>query len=89
MTIDEIEKLLTKHLAVINGEIGLKKLLAGFFNEYGLLCDFTMLHSILESLEKRDRIDIIRTPATSSTGKPTTFWTEKGAQRISIRRKQS
>jgi hypothetical protein len=89
MTIDEIEKLLTDYLTGIDGEVGFKKLLAGFLNEHGLLCDFNMLHSILENLGRRNRIDIIRTPATTSTGKPTVFWTEKGAQRVSIRRKQA
>lgn len=89
MTIDQIGKLLVDYLAGVEGEVGLKKLLAGFINEYGLLCEFSMLHSILGDLGQRGVIDIIRTPAITETGKPTVFWTEKGAQRVSIRRKQS
>lgn len=88
ITIDQIEKLLSGYLAVIDGEVGLKKLLAGFINEYGLLCEFSMLHSSLENMKQHGIIEIIRTPATTPTGKPSAFWEEKGKNRITIRRKQ-
>lgn len=89
MSIDEIKKLLIEHLTPVTGDIGLKKLLSGFVNEYGLLCDFKMLHSILGNLQQCNIIDIIRIPATTSTGKPSTFWEEKGSQQVTIRRKQA
>lgn len=88
ITIDEIGKLLSGYLNKVDEEVGLKKFLAGFINEYGLLCEFSKLHSILGDMEQRGRLEIIRTPATTSSGKPTAFWTEKGTQRVSIRRKQ-
>lgn len=89
ITTDEIGKLLAGYLAGINGEVGLKKLLAGFVNEHGLLCEFATLHSILGNMRQRGSIEVIRTPAVTLTGNPTAFWTEKGAQRVSIRRKQA
>ena len=89
MTIDEIEKLFANYLAGISNDIGLKKLLAGFVNEHGLLCDFSMLHSILEGLKQRGTVDIIRTPSTTPTGKPSVFWDEKKDRQITIRKKQS
>lgn len=88
MTIDEISKLLTNYLAGLEGEVGLKKLLAGFINEHGILCEFSMLHSILEGLGHRGVIDIVRTPAMTETGKPSTFWGEKGGRRVTIKRRQ-
>lgn len=89
MTIDEIKKLLLSHLSNVGNDIGLKKLLAGFLNNHGLLCDFKMLHGSLEEFKKRGVIDIVRTPATTPSGKPSTFWEEKGKQRITIRRIQA
>lgn len=87
--IDEIRKLLAGYLAGVDGEVGLKKLLAGFINEHGLLCEFNTLHLILGDMGQRGDIEIIRTPAMTLKGKPTVFWTEKGNQRVSIRRKQA
>lgn len=88
MSIQQIEELLINYLANIDGDIRLKKLLAGFVNENGLLCDFSMLHSILAILKQRGVIDIIRTPAVTSTGKASSFWEEKGDKQIVIRRSQ-
>lgn len=89
MPIGEVKKLLVTYLATVKEEIGIKKLLAGFYSEHSLLCNFKMLNSILGEMEQHGAIDVIRTPATSPTGKPSTFMTEKGAQRVSIRRKQA
>lgn len=88
ITIEEIKLLLVNHLKKLQGEIGLRKLLAGFVNEHGLLCEFSMLHEILEDLKRQGRIDITRAPATASTGKSLHFWQETKGRRITIRRKQ-
>lgn len=88
MPIGEVKKLLAAYLTKTKEEIRIKKLLAGFYCEYGLLCNFKMLYSIIGEMEQHGAIDVIRTPATSPTGKPTTFLTEKGSQRVLIRRKQ-
>jgi hypothetical protein len=86
IAVGEIEKLLALQLSNINGEIRLKKFLAEFFNENGLLCEFGMLNKILDQMKHRGQIDIIRTPSTTSTGKPSMFWDEKEGKRITIRR---
>jgi three-Cys-motif partner protein len=87
LSIDQVGKLLVADLGKLDSEIKLKKLLAFFVNEHGLLCEFNMLYSILEDLNKRGAIDIIRDPATTTAGKPSTFWEEKGKRQIIIRRK--
>ena len=89
MTSDEIAIKLENYLKTIGNEVGLKKFLAGFFTKYGLLCPFSMIHTILEDLKKRGEIDIIRTPATTPTGKESIFWEENKDRRITLRRKQS
>jgi three-Cys-motif partner protein len=87
MSIGEIAKLVSDYLNGMGREIGLKKFLAGFSNEYGLLCEFSMLYSILEKQKQRGTIDIIRTPAVTPTGKLSTFWEESKERRITIRKK--
>lgn len=89
ITMDQIEKLLASFIAEGEETVGCTTLIANFFNQHGLLCEITMLHSTLENLEKRGAIDIIRTPPRSDTGKLSTFWSEKKNKRITIRNKQS
>lgn len=89
ITIGQIEKLLGGYLARIDVEVGLRKLLAGFVNEHGILCDFSTLHSSLENMQKDGIIEIVRSPATTPTGKLSAFWEEKGKNRVTIRRKQA
>ena len=88
MTINEIEGLLVRYISEVDENIGLKKLLAGFVNKHGLLCEFSVLHSILDGLRRKGAIDILRSPAITPTGKSSTFWEEKKNRQITIRRKQ-
>jgi three-Cys-motif partner protein len=46
----EISVKLKGHIARLPKEVGLTKLLATFVNDYGLLCDFSMIHDILEAV---------------------------------------
>lgn len=89
VTIDDVGEKLSDYIFTIGGEVRLKELLAGFVNEHGLLCDFKMLHAILEKMGKNNQIDIIRIPAHTSTGKPSVFWEEKGDKKVLIRRRQA
>ena len=88
ITMDQIEALFATFIAEGDEKVGCTTLIAGFFNQHGLLCEIKMLHSTLENLEKRGAIDIIRTPPKSEMGKPSTFWSETKNKRITIRRKQ-
>jgi three-Cys-motif partner protein len=89
ITIDKVKQMLSSYIAKTKGDITLKKLLAGFVNEYGLICEFSMIHSILQTLKSSGTIDIIRTPALTQTGKTSIFWEENSERRITIRRKSS
>jgi len=50
MTVDQIKVKLKEHLSRFIGDVGLTKLLATFANDYGMLCDFKMIYSMLEEL---------------------------------------
>ena len=71
----------------------LNKFLAGFYNEYGVLCDSSRLSSgrsgsILKTFEKSGKIIVSRTPAfTANTGKSTKFWQENKSHTLMLKRK--
>lgn len=86
ISVEEINKLVIGYCLQVNKEINLTKFLAGFLNQYGLICDFGILHSVLSGLEKCGLIKIVRIPETTLTGKESSFWTEKGSRQVFIRR---
>ena len=88
MTIDQIKATLNEHLSRVPGEVGLRKFLATFVNDYGLLCEFKMIYTVLEELNTCGMIDIERSPAFTETGKPSTFWEEIKDKKIIIRRRK-
>jgi len=86
LSVDEIKSKLKEHLLRFPGEVGLTKLLATFVNDYGLLCEFKMIYTMLDELKNDGAIDIIRIPALTLYGKPRTFWEENKDQKVIIRR---
>ncbi len=70
------------------GNIGITEFLAGFANDFGLICDFKMIEDILGELQKAGDIDIIRDPATTPTGRPAAYWEEKDGRTVTIRRQR-
>jgi three-Cys-motif partner protein len=86
MTADQIKAKLKEHLFRLHGDACLTKLLANFVNNYGLLCEFKMIYTILEELKGCGMIDIIRIPDVTPTGKPSAFWEESKDKKIVIRR---
>jgi len=85
ITDNELKSKLVDHLTRLNRDIRITKLLASFVNDYGLLCDFKMIYTILDELKKSEIIEIERNPATNTRG-PSTFWEEKKDKQILIRR---
>ncbi|MEL7626383.1 MAG: three-Cys-motif partner protein TcmP [Anaerolineaceae bacterium] len=68
--------------------------LADFYNQYGVLCPSSKLSSgrggsILKTLEKNGRVDVLREPCCSDNGRPYLFWSEgrQKKQRLWLRNK--
>lgn len=66
--------------------------LAQFFNRYGVLCGSPRLSSgrdgsVLKRMEKTGYIEVVRTPAFTENGRPTSFWQESRGNVILIRKK--
>lgn len=85
VTKDEIKDKIRAFLKNAKGDLRIKKFIAGFCNEYGLLCDFKMMHEIIEQMDTAGELEIVRNPATNSRGK-SRFWDEKNGQTVTIRR---
>jgi len=86
MNKSHVAELLREHLSKTYPEVRLKDLLASFVSDYGLLCDFGMIHCMLDDMKKCDVIEILRKPALTKRGKPTTFWEETKKRTVTIRR---
>lgn len=83
---DEIADMVEKHISTFPADVRITKFLASFVNEYGIVCEFKMIYDILDELRLSGKIDIVRVPKLTSSGKPTAFWEEKKGQQITIRR---
>lgn len=79
-------------LETITEPTHLNAVLAEFFDRYGVLCGSPRLSSgksgsVLKSMEKSNFIEVIRTPAMTDKGKPSSFWTEGRGNEILIRKR--
>jgi hypothetical protein len=78
----EISVKLKGHIARLPQDVRLTKLLATFVNDYGLLCDFNMIHDILGDMKSSGTIDIIRDPALTKNGQPRAFRERRMVKRL-------
>ena len=65
--------------------ISLTEAQAMFFIKYGAICKTGDIAKVLKRLEQNKRIEIIRVPAFTEQGKPSTFMTESHGKTVSIR----
>mgnify|MGYP000885547576 CR=1 FL=1 len=86
---DDILQKMTFFLSNFSCEMTADKLIAAFFTEYGVLCKSSTIRDVWRDMEQSGRIEVIRIPATTSTGKPSMFFTEDRHKRqsVTIRRK--
>jgi len=84
---DEIRWKMTNFLLNFPNGMTANKLIALFFTEYGVLCRSGVIRKIWDEMEKSGFIEVAREPATTRTGRPSTFFTEGKNQSVTIRRK--
>ena len=87
LTETDIEKMVRDHIRNMKNNTGITVFLAQFCNEYGIVCPFSMIHTILERLEQQGEIEIVRNPALTSKGGKRRFWDEKDGKTVTIRRR--
>lgn len=90
LTFDQIKKLVEEYISRELKEVGLTRFIAGFFNEYGLICDFNMIEDSLCKLQGENIIQVRRIPEfTKKLNKPSSFWTESKENKVYILRKNA
>jgi len=60
---------------------------ANFFTERGVFCSTGQIHKSLATMEKKGVIEVVRDPATTETGRPSTYWEEDNKHRVVIKRR--
>lgn len=82
----EIENKVIDHFSQCGSWISLNAAMAVFFVKYGIICSTSDITKILKKLEKRGRLDVLRNPRLTKSGKrPTTFMTEGKGQTVAVR----
>ncbi len=81
------EMVLSLLKAMLNNKpCGTKKFLVSFVNEYGVICDFSLIFRIFNELEKIGILCIDRVPSQTKTGKKSTFWEEHGKHKVFLKK---
>lgn len=83
-TRDEIDEKLQYTIRRYCAPVRYKTLITDFVNDNGLLCDFNFMQEIIKTWEKRGFAIIVRNPAYTQNGKPTSFWEEKSGKTLTI-----
>lgn len=81
----EIETKVREHYSKYKEKTRLKKSLAEFFTQYGIICPSKDIKNILLKLKEEYYIEIERNPAYTQGGKPTKFMNENKNHKVYIR----
>jgi len=81
----DIEGKVIEHFSQLKNWISLNEALATFFINHGAVCSTSIVKNFIKRLEKDNQIEIIRNPATTKRGKPSTFMDEGKGKTITVR----
>lgn len=81
----EIQKNILEHFSQYSSWTSLNEALAVFFVKYGAICKSGDIAKFLKRLEKDNRIEVVRNPSLTKTGKQSTFMSEGHRQNVSIK----
>ncbi len=82
---EDIEKKTIEHFSQYKNYISLYEALAAFFIKHGAICSTSIVKGIIKRLEKENRIEVVRNPATTKKGKLSSFMDEGKGKTIKIR----
>jgi hypothetical protein len=81
----EIQANVVDHFSQCGNWTSLNEALAVFFVKYGAICKSGDIAKILKKLENDKRLNVMRNPKVTKTGKPSTFMTEGHGQTLSVK----
>ena len=82
---NDIMEIIKKYLSTIKKPKRLNLIMADFFNTYGVLCNPSEFSGIFKNLEEEGKLEVIRSPAKTKSGKPSTFCTESEYKTIKLK----
>lgn len=74
-----------KYLSTISVYQRLNSVMANFFNIYGVFCNPSEFSGIFKNLEEEGKLEVIRNPAKTKSGKPRKFCTESENKTIELK----
>ena len=82
----DIRQKVVEHYSQFTGWVSLNVSMAQFFMKYGPVCKTKVVKDALRNLEECGRIQVLRDPAFTGTGRPSKFMEEKtNRQKVSLR----
>ena len=90
VTEKDVEVKLRQHIMDSENEIRYTKFIAGFYTRFGLICRLDMIQGILNQMERDGKLEILREPSHTTTGKKSEFWEDSDSKgrKVTIRRLQ-
>lgn len=82
---NDIEQKTIEHFSKCLNYISLNEALADFFINHGAICSTGTVKKIVRDLEKKGQIEVVRYPAKTNTGRPSTFMDEVKGKSIKVR----
>lgn len=81
----EIENKIVDHFSQCDNWTSLSIALAVFFVKHGVICGTGDVTKVLKKFEKAGRINVMRNPSTTKTGKPSAFMQEGKGKTVSVK----
>jgi len=81
----EIENKIVDHFSQCDNWTSLSIALAVFFVKHGVICSTGDVTKVLKKFEKDGRINVMRNPSTTKTGKPSAFMQEGKGKTVSVK----
>lgn len=82
---EAIKEKAVKHIAEIKDFTRLNLIMADFYCTYGILCPTKNIKDVYRDLEKEGVIEVKRSPAQTSTGRPTSFFADEKGKTTELR----
>ena len=83
---NQVAEMVSECLDSFSGEVCITKFVAAFVNRYGLICNFKMIYSILDEMQKKSQVEIRREPPYTEKHRLSTFWEENKGHSVFVRK---
>lgn len=79
------DEIIEDYLSKLNVPQRLNLIQAKFFVDYGVICNSSEFSKIIEILDKKGKLDVVRKPDKTKIGKPSRFYSEGNGQTVILK----